>query len=82
MYILGAYIISHYSNMSYPDFVQERILTPLNMSGTTFWPSAAETSRRLTHTWDKDGRRIPFWVSDDAADVEKRHHIRVNIVVP
>ncbi|KAI0708815.1 beta-lactamase/transpeptidase-like protein [Cerioporus squamosus] len=64
MFMLGAYLVSHYTNGSYVDFVAERILNPLGMSSTTFWPSEAQRSGKLTERWTKDGRLIPFWFDD------------------
>ncbi|OJT11117.1 hypothetical protein TRAPUB_12401 [Trametes pubescens] len=65
MYGLGAYIIEKYANTSYPAFATERLFKPLKMSSTTFWPSEAHASGKLTHSWMHTGRRIPFWHTDD-----------------
>ena len=65
VYVLGALLVARYSGMPYPDFVRARILAPLNMSASTFVPSAAWRSGRLTHTWAANGRRVPFWETDE-----------------
>ena len=64
MYMLGSYIVSHYANATFADFVHERIFKPVRMSDTTISPSAAARSGKLSDSWTKDGRRIPFWFSD------------------
>lgn len=69
MYTLGAYVISHYSGMSYPDFAKARIFAPLNMSTTTFSMKEAAAHGLLTQSWTKGGRRIPFWTPDETLDV-------------
>ncbi|KAI0776633.1 beta-lactamase/transpeptidase-like protein [Trametes elegans] len=67
MYVLGAHLIAKYSNTTYQDFVREHLFTPLNMSTTTYWPSEALASGKLSDAWTKNGRRIPFWFTDDIA---------------
>ncbi len=66
-YILGAYLIEHYANTTYPEFVSERIFSPLGMSSSTFTPSVAAASGKLSQSWHKSGRRIPFWFDDQVA---------------
>ena len=51
--------------MSYMDFVKDRILTPLNMTSTTFSESEASQDGKLSQAWTAFGRRIPFWMPDD-----------------
>ncbi|RPD64202.1 beta-lactamase/transpeptidase-like protein [Lentinus tigrinus ALCF2SS1-7] len=65
MFMLGAHLVSQYTNGSYVDFVVGRIFKPLGMSSTTFWPSEAQRSGKLTERWTKDGRLIPFWFDDE-----------------
>jgi CubicO group peptidase (beta-lactamase class C family) len=48
------------------DFVKERIFTPLGMSSSTFSELEASKDGRLTHTFSREGRRIPFWISDSS----------------
>ena len=67
--MLGAHIIETYSGLPYQDFVAERVFMPLNMSTSTLWPSEATSSGLLTDTWTKDGRRIPFWFTDEISQV-------------
>ncbi|KAI0632700.1 beta-lactamase/transpeptidase-like protein [Trametes polyzona] len=64
MYVLGSYIVAKYANSTYPEFVTDRLLAPVNMSTTTLWPSEAAASGKLSHGWSSTGRRIPFWASD------------------
>ncbi|KAM5537317.1 hypothetical protein V8D89_009047 [Ganoderma adspersum] len=66
-YILGAYLIEHYANTTYAEFVSERIFTPLGMSSSTLIPSVAAASGKLSQAWHKTGRRIPFWFDDHVA---------------
>ncbi|KAI0669583.1 beta-lactamase/transpeptidase-like protein [Trametes maxima] len=65
MFVLGAHVIEKYANTTWLDFVAERLFKPLGMSATTVWPSEAIASGKLTHTWTKTGRRIPFWCTDE-----------------
>ncbi|KAI0334281.1 beta-lactamase/transpeptidase-like protein [Cubamyces sp. BRFM 1775] len=65
MYMLGAHIIEKYSGLTYSQFVAERLLKPLKMSTSTLSPSEAASSGLLTDTWTKDGRRIPFWFTEE-----------------
>jgi CubicO group peptidase (beta-lactamase class C family) len=64
MYMVGAHIIDTYAG-SYTDFVRERLFVPLNMSGSTFVPGEAHATGRATQTWTKEGRRLPWWFTDD-----------------
>jgi CubicO group peptidase (beta-lactamase class C family) len=64
MYMVGAHIIDTYAG-SYTDFVRDRLFLPLNMSGSTFLPSEAHATGRATQTWTKEGRRIPWLLTDD-----------------
>lgn len=41
----AARIIEVISGMSYEDFMQQRLFTPLGMTDTTFWPSEAQEKR-------------------------------------
>ncbi|KAI0640979.1 beta-lactamase/transpeptidase-like protein [Trametes meyenii] len=65
MFVLGAHVIEKYTNTTWLDFVAGRLFKPLNMSTTTVWPSVAIASGKLTDTWTKTGRRIPFWFTDE-----------------
>ncbi|KAH9925622.1 beta-lactamase/transpeptidase-like protein [Epithele typhae] len=64
MYMLGAHLVAQYSGMSYADFLSTRIFGRLHMNDTTIWLSVAQRSGKLAHSWNKDGRRIPFWFND------------------
>ena len=63
--MLGAHLVSHYAGVPYHEYATERIFKPLKMSSTTFLPSVARRSGLLTDSWTPDGRRIPFWFTDD-----------------
>jgi CubicO group peptidase (beta-lactamase class C family) len=67
MFIVGAYIISKYSNMSYEEFVTERIFKPLGMTDSMFSPAQAAKTGRFTENWTKFGRRIPTWFDEETA---------------
>ncbi|KAH9889349.1 beta-lactamase/transpeptidase-like protein [Cubamyces lactineus] len=69
MFMLGAHIVAKYANMSYGSFVAERIFKPLNMTSTSFSPSEAAKTGRLTQTWTRGVRRVPFWMSDAEDDL-------------
>lgn len=69
MYMTTSYVISKYAGMQYADFVKERIWDRLNMSSTTFSPITASKDGRLTQSWTKRGRRLPFWFTEDAIEL-------------
>ena len=69
MFMAGARIIEKYTNTPYGSFVTSRIMKPLNMSSTTYSPSEAAKTGRLTQTWTRGVRRIPFWFSDEVDDL-------------
>ncbi|KAI0629472.1 beta-lactamase/transpeptidase-like protein [Trametes polyzona] len=64
MYMVGARIIEKYTNAPYSSFVTSRILRPLNMTSSTFSPSEAARTGKVTQTWTRGVRRIPYWFSD------------------
>ncbi|KAH9935178.1 beta-lactamase/transpeptidase-like protein [Epithele typhae] len=66
-FMIGPHLIEKLSNTSYPDFVTSRILKPLNMSSTFFSPSTANATGRLTQSWTRGTRRIPFVFSEEAS---------------
>ncbi|TFY81752.1 hypothetical protein EWM64_g2261, partial [Hericium alpestre] len=70
MYMLGAHLIATYAG-SYARFVEERIWTPLNMTSTTYSPSKAAASGKLTQSWITFGRRIPTWHTDATIDLNQ-----------
>ncbi|KAI0090893.1 beta-lactamase/transpeptidase-like protein [Irpex rosettiformis] len=69
MYMVATYIVSLYSNLSYPDFVKERIFKPLGMSTSTFRQAEASQSGLLAQFFDANGRRIPFPYPEYAEDM-------------
>lgn len=66
MYIIATYILQKYSSISFADFWKKRIFEPLGMNSTVTSPSAA---KKLSQTWAKTGRRIPFWIPDKDASL-------------
>lgn len=68
MFILASRIITHYTG-SYTSFVKDRIFAPLNMSATTYSPSEAMASGKMTQAWTKHGRRIPPWFTDEMIEL-------------
>ena len=69
MYITGSYVISKYSGMSYRDFAEQRLLTPLGMTSSTLSPDRAAQTGNLTQSWSPVGRRIPFFYTESMADL-------------
>ena len=69
MFMAGARIIEKYTNVSYDTFVTSRIIKPLNMSSTTYSTSEAARTGRLTQTWTRGVRRIPYWFSNEVNDL-------------
>ncbi|CAL1697760.1 unnamed protein product [Somion occarium] len=69
MYMLGSHLVSKYSGMPYTEYIKTRIFDPLNMKSTTFSESVASRDGKLTQTWTRFGRRIPFWFSDDMVEL-------------
>jgi CubicO group peptidase (beta-lactamase class C family) len=65
--MLTSEIVARYSGQSFPDFVSARIFTPVGMSSTTYLSSAGEIVGTAVHSFTKEGRRIPTWLTD--ADV-------------
>jgi CubicO group peptidase (beta-lactamase class C family) len=66
MYMLGAHLIATYTNSSFPSFVSSRILAPLNMSSSTYFPTIALKTGRFSESWTSFGRLIPRWFTTDA----------------
>ncbi|KAK7057878.1 beta-lactamase domain-containing protein [Favolaschia claudopus] len=64
MYVTGSYIVSKFSGIPYRDFVEKRILLPLNMSSSTLHPDRVSSLDRFSQTWSPSGRRIPFFADD------------------
>jgi CubicO group peptidase (beta-lactamase class C family) len=62
--MLTSDIVARYSGQSFPDFVSDRIFTPVGMSSSTYLSSAGETAGTAVHSFTKEGRRIPTLVTD------------------
>ena len=57
---IQGYLIEKISGQSFPDFLQERIFTPLGMADTSFWVEGDKAARLMTtYTHDKDGNLAP-----------------------
>ncbi|KAI0828035.1 beta-lactamase/transpeptidase-like protein [Trametes gibbosa] len=69
MYIVASRIIERYANVSVGDFVESRIFRRLNMTSSTYSPSKAARTGRVTQTWTRGVRRIPYWFSDEVNDL-------------
>ncbi|KAF7348707.1 Beta-lactamase domain-containing protein [Mycena venus] len=69
MFVAGSYVVSKFSGMAYRDFVEKRIMLPLNMSSSTMHPDRVSGSDRFTQTWTPYGRRIPFFLKEHSADL-------------
>ncbi|KAF8167031.1 beta-lactamase/transpeptidase-like protein [Mycena galopus ATCC 62051] len=69
MFITASYVVSTLSGMDYRDFVETRIMLPLNMSSSTMHPDRVSGTDRFSQTWTPSGRRIPFFMTDQMADL-------------
>jgi CubicO group peptidase (beta-lactamase class C family) len=69
MYIAGSYVVSKLSGMAYRDFVENRIMLPLNMSSSTMHPDRVSESDQFSQTWTPTRRRIPFFMTENTADL-------------
>lgn len=69
MFITGSYLVSKLSGMDFRDFVEERIMLPLNMSSSTMHPDRVSESDRFSQTWTPSGRRIPFFMNEKMAEL-------------
>ncbi|KAJ7346313.1 beta-lactamase/transpeptidase-like protein [Mycena albidolilacea] len=69
MYIVGSCVVSKLSGMPYRDFVESRIMLPLNMTSPTMHPDRASENDKFSQTWTPTRRRIPFFVTEHTADL-------------
>ncbi|KAF7350120.1 Beta-lactamase domain-containing protein [Mycena venus] len=69
MYIAGSYVVSKLSGMTYRDFVENRIMRPLNMSSSTMHPDRVSENDKFSQTWTPTRRRIPFFMTEHTADL-------------
>ncbi|KAF7350188.1 Beta-lactamase domain-containing protein [Mycena venus] len=69
MYIAGSYVVSKFSGMAYRDFVETRIMLPLNMSSSTMHPDRVSENDTFSQTWTPTKRRIPFFITEHTADL-------------
>ncbi|TFY68039.1 hypothetical protein EVJ58_g1251 [Rhodofomes roseus] len=65
-YTITAHVIATYSGISYESFVIDRIFAPLGMTSTTYAHAEAIANGRLSHSFTTTGRRVPFWLGNNA----------------
>jgi CubicO group peptidase (beta-lactamase class C family) len=58
------HLVERFSQKSLPDFVAERIFGPLNMTSSSYSPSSAASTGRLSEFYHL-GRRIPILFTED-----------------
>lgn len=57
--LIGGAIIEAVSGMNYADFIKQRVLDPLDMTDSTFWPNAEQAPHLpITGKWNADDNRI------------------------
>lgn len=57
---IQGYLIEKISGQSFPDFLQERIFTPLGMNDSSFWVEGDKADRLMTtYMHDKEGDLVP-----------------------
>ncbi|KAJ7873526.1 beta-lactamase/transpeptidase-like protein [Mycena olivaceomarginata] len=69
MFVTGSYVVAKLSGMAYRDFVEKRIMHPLNMSSSTMHPDRVSKSDRFSQTWTPSSRRIPFFATEQTVDL-------------
>jgi CubicO group peptidase (beta-lactamase class C family) len=64
---IGGRIVELASGMPYCQFIQQRLLDPLGMKDTTFWPNAEQASHlALTHTYNPATKKLePLRLNSD-----------------
>jgi CubicO group peptidase (beta-lactamase class C family) len=61
-------IVARYSGQPFAEFVSARIFSPVSMTASTYSSSAGETATTAIHSFTRQGRRIPTWITEaDAA---------------
>ena len=60
MYVLGAHIITTYSGKPYHEYVQERIIKPLDMSSTVQYAQDVAPGDHIAHAFTAGSRRTPL----------------------
>jgi CubicO group peptidase (beta-lactamase class C family) len=63
-YMLAHEIVSRYSGQPFYDFVASRIFAPIGMPASTYLFSAGETAGTAVHSFTRQGRRIPAWITE------------------
>ena len=57
---IQGYLIEKLSGQSFPDFLRDRLFTPLGMHDTSFWVEGDKAERLMTtYTHDEDGNLVP-----------------------
>lgn len=67
--MVAAEIISRYSGMGFDEYVQKRIFDPLGMSSSTYSAFQAARSGRLSDSWNREARLMPYWFPDDRKEL-------------
>ena len=67
---IGGRIVEVVSGIPYCQFIQQRLLDPLGMKDTTFWPNDEQASRlALTHAFNPTAKRLePLQLNADLLD--------------
>jgi len=79
---IGGRIIEVVSGMPYAEFIQQRLLDPLGLKDTTFWPSAAQDPRlALTHEYNPKTKTLePIQHNSDLIRAGKSGNVPSNIL--
>jgi CubicO group peptidase (beta-lactamase class C family) len=84
MYVVRAQVVKALSGVPLTSFVKDQILTPLNMTHSTYFIVEALQSGKASETWAPFGRRIPPWGGETAWRMIRRcrwRYVRVNELV-
>jgi len=70
---IGGRIVEVVSGIPYPQFIQQRLLDPLGMKDTTFWPDAGQASHlALTHKYNPQTKTLePIQLNSDLISAGK-----------
>ena len=58
---IGAAVVERITGKRWEDFVQERILDPLGMTSSTFWPTEEQLATRI-QLYDQEKGKVAKWV--------------------
>jgi CubicO group peptidase (beta-lactamase class C family) len=57
-------IVARYSGQPFYEFVARRIFAPVGMPASTYYFSAGETTGTAVHSFTRQGRRVPQWITE------------------